>query len=311
VTRLETVFQVIGERPDPPSKVDNRIPRSLETICLKCLEKEPARRYASAGALAEELKCWLSQSHSRCPTLVQSWHPYKKRVGIGSIAMLMVLAAGLGLKRHRDLVASQATPPRVDRRIELTIPDTGSYPLGTRYTAQGRAVITPQMDRSRIPTTVVRFDLNSDQHEDYLDRSFTRNAHIWEEERHGIRYWGPDDDRQPFEVVYRIPCGFPVHSAVLYASLTLAVADATGVLEVSSDPRKGWAEVTRGWTIFPSGGPVDISHLVRGASTIYVRARMKGRDDGQGRAMAQFLRTSTLPDGHITTRDRPKTPPAT
>jgi hypothetical protein len=82
----------------------------------------------------------------------------------------------------------------------------------------------------------------------------------------------------------------------------LAGADATGVLEVSSDPRKGWAEVTRGWTIFPSGGPVEISHLVREASTIYVRARMKGRDDGQGSAMAQFLRTSTLPVGHLTTK---------
>jgi hypothetical protein len=47
------------------------------------------------------------------------------------------------------------------------------------------------------------------------------------------------------------------------------------------------------------GAPIDISEQVRGRRTIYVRARMKGRDDGQDSALAQFLRTSTLPDGHI------------
>jgi serine/threonine-protein kinase len=54
-TPVETERQVINDEPAPPSRLRARIPRDLETICLKCLEKDPARRYATASALAEDL----------------------------------------------------------------------------------------------------------------------------------------------------------------------------------------------------------------------------------------------------------------
>ncbi len=51
----EILEQVRERPPEPPSKINPRTPRDLEIICLKCLEKDPRRRYGSAQALAEDL----------------------------------------------------------------------------------------------------------------------------------------------------------------------------------------------------------------------------------------------------------------
>jgi serine/threonine-protein kinase len=55
-TAAATVYQVIHHEPVPPSRLNFRVPRDLETICLKCLQKAPPHRYASAGALADDLR---------------------------------------------------------------------------------------------------------------------------------------------------------------------------------------------------------------------------------------------------------------
>ena len=55
-TPIETVRQVIDDEVVPPSRLVPKVARDLETICLKCLNKEPPRRYASASALAEDLE---------------------------------------------------------------------------------------------------------------------------------------------------------------------------------------------------------------------------------------------------------------
>jgi eukaryotic-like serine/threonine-protein kinase len=53
---LVTLHQVLTQDPVPPSRLNARVPRDLETVCLKCLEKDPARRYATAAELAADLR---------------------------------------------------------------------------------------------------------------------------------------------------------------------------------------------------------------------------------------------------------------
>ena len=58
-TAAETERQVIAEEPVPPARLNARVPCDLETICLKCLQKEPRRRYPSAAGLEEDLERFL------------------------------------------------------------------------------------------------------------------------------------------------------------------------------------------------------------------------------------------------------------
>jgi serine/threonine protein kinase len=58
-TYLDTLQQVVSEKPVPPSRLQPNVPRDLETICLKCLQKDPQRRYSSAADLVADLDRWL------------------------------------------------------------------------------------------------------------------------------------------------------------------------------------------------------------------------------------------------------------
>jgi eukaryotic-like serine/threonine-protein kinase len=53
----ELLRQLMSQDPVPPSRLNPKVPHDLETICLKCLNKDPPRRYATAAALAEDLHC--------------------------------------------------------------------------------------------------------------------------------------------------------------------------------------------------------------------------------------------------------------
>ena len=64
-TTLQTLDLVRSREPVPPRELQPATPRDLQTICLKCLEKEPAKRYATAGELADDLRRFLDDEPIR------------------------------------------------------------------------------------------------------------------------------------------------------------------------------------------------------------------------------------------------------
>jgi WD40 repeat protein/serine/threonine protein kinase len=100
-TILDTLEQVRSHDPLPPTRLRPKLPRDLETICLKCLHKDPARRYASAGDLALDLHRFLAGEpiHARP---IRSWERVVKwarrrraaaaLVAVSSLASLLLLA---------------------------------------------------------------------------------------------------------------------------------------------------------------------------------------------------------------------------
>jgi urea transport system substrate-binding protein len=96
-TPLETVMQVVHEEPVPPRRLRPRLPRDLQTICLKCLEKDPRKRYASALALADDLRRFLNgEAIQARPVGIaeRGWKWAKRRPALTALLGLLV-ALGL------------------------------------------------------------------------------------------------------------------------------------------------------------------------------------------------------------------------
>src|SRR5262245_16113713 len=105
-TPLETLRQVVESPPERPSQRQPKVDRDLELVCLKCLEKDPARRYGSAAALAEDLERWSSgvPVTVRTPGVWRRCVAWARRrpvlavlAGVSAVAVLALAAAAVGL----------------------------------------------------------------------------------------------------------------------------------------------------------------------------------------------------------------------
>lgn len=129
-TILETVKQVTNDEPVPPSRLQSLVPRDLETICLKCLEKDLAKRYGSARLLADDLRRFLSDE----PILARPvsnrerftrWCRRNPRIAFlaGTIGLLLIVVAcgslAFAYRLSQEMARTEEQKEIADRNAEL------------------------------------------------------------------------------------------------------------------------------------------------------------------------------------------------
>ncbi|MBI1917216.1 MAG: protein kinase [Planctomycetes bacterium] len=116
--RAQLIDRLLHDRPPRPRALDARIPRDLETIVLKALAREPGERYPTATALAEDLRCFLTDrpiQARRTPLWERTWRLCKRNRLVASLTALLVtfllVATGVSIVAalHFDRLAQQET----------------------------------------------------------------------------------------------------------------------------------------------------------------------------------------------------------
>ena len=113
----ETLLLVIYEEPEAPSRLRPNVPRDLETICLKCLAKEPSKRYPSTHEFAQDLERWLNGEPVQARSVgrverVTKWA--RRRPTAAALVIVSCLASGLvvgGLLVSNVLISSGSAGP--------------------------------------------------------------------------------------------------------------------------------------------------------------------------------------------------------
>jgi len=121
-SKMMIIHQVLHEDPRPPRKINDKIPRDLETICLKAMTKEPARRYATARDLSSDLQWFLNGEPIRARPVggfERAWRWCRRNPLVASLtaALALLLVAGSVVATTLALIA-RAEKGRADEKTK-------------------------------------------------------------------------------------------------------------------------------------------------------------------------------------------------
>jgi WD40 repeat protein len=162
-TDLETRRRVVEEEAARPSAINRAVDRDLQTICLKCLEKDPRRRYDSAAALAEDLERWLRHEpiHARpagAATRAFKWT--RRHIAATALAAVAVVGlAGYAVKTTMD-----------ERRLRVVLAESLLHegkalaatrePSGAKDRLERSRSLSLQTGRTTLPADLALADLH-------------------------------------------------------------------------------------------------------------------------------------------------------
>jgi WD40 repeat protein/tRNA A-37 threonylcarbamoyl transferase component Bud32 len=181
-TVLETIDQVRQRRPDPPSHVNPRVGRDLETICLKCLEKDPKRRYASAEALASDLRHWVNGEPIAARPVnstARAWMWCRRNPKItGLLLALALFAAGScwqWFRAERLLLQAQCDASRCSINKALTSCDQGDVGHGLLHLVKALRTAPPGSEdlKQAVRLNLLAWSRHTNQLKFVLDHSAT------------------------------------------------------------------------------------------------------------------------------------------
>jgi eukaryotic-like serine/threonine-protein kinase len=136
---METMLQVIHDEPVPPSRLRPKLSRDLETICLRCLAKEPGRRYPTAAALAEDLDRFLAGAPIRARPTSSRERLVKWARREPAAASLAVVVAAVAVGLVGAGLRAMSLQRREEARIAaLRLKETNSLFEGREAVQRGR-----------------------------------------------------------------------------------------------------------------------------------------------------------------------------
>jgi WD40 repeat protein/tRNA A-37 threonylcarbamoyl transferase component Bud32 len=176
LTVSETMMMVVFDEPLSPRRLQPGLPRDLETICLKCLEKDPAKRYATADDLADDLGRWLGGQtiRARPASRVERVGRWAKRnptaAGLAAVAVGLAVAGVSGVTwKWRDAVwhADQAEAKAQEAEDRRQAERWGMY--RARVSAAAAA-----FQMNNVGTTRRSLDEAADEHRNWEWRYYRR-----------------------------------------------------------------------------------------------------------------------------------------
>ena len=224
------MLQVISDEPVPPRQLQSKIPRDLETICLKCLRKEPRKRYESAEALADDLERFLDGkpiAARRVGRLERGWRWCRRNPGVAGLtaAVFLSLAAGAAVASWFAVQARDEAQQVRDEAVKVRrhLYDAQMSRIQLAWEENERDAIGPLLDQQR-PDQTDGVDLRGPEWHFWLHRKptpvFIFSLSVLEAEflrhertvggRRGIgsgHRVGPDDGRRAMHLYDAVPVG--------------------------------------------------------------------------------------------------------